>query len=398
MAWGQLKKPRLHQPPHNYWQRTARDAFSQFAARVKAGQAKLDHSSEKAFVLSALKALDISPSSQLLVFSTTSLQLSRISVRNPRAIYFNDDTYIGYVPGGKMEVISMDPDMGAVFHIFDIPRTAAAPKFQRSTRCMNCHAGQEVGRVPGLLVKSVVSGPNGGSLDSFRSGQPGHGVPFKDRFGGWYITGKHAIGNHWGNVHGELNAGELRKIPVPPGQRFRWDRYPAPTSDILAHLVHDHQAGFTNLAVKAIYDTRHYLNVGGGRLSPAHAAEVSKLASGLARYLLFADETPLPAGGVGGDPAFKADFLKRARRDAGGHSLRDFDLRTRLFKHRCSYMIHSASFRGLPPVLKSAVLKRLRQALDPARPDPEYAHLPLAEKAAITQILKATFAGWRAGP
>jgi hypothetical protein len=44
------------------------------------------------------------------------------------------------------------------------------------------------------------------------------------------------------------------------------------------------------------------------------------------------------------------------------------------------------------------VLKRLRQALDPARPDPEYAHLPLAEKAAITQILKATFAGWRAGP
>ena len=126
-AWGQSERPRFNQPPHNYWQRMPRAAFSQFAARLKAGQVRLDQSSEKAFVGSLLKALDISPSSQMLVFSTTSLQLSRISVRNPRALYFNDQTYVGYVPRGQIEVISMDPDMGAVFHIFNIPRTAAPP-------------------------------------------------------------------------------------------------------------------------------------------------------------------------------------------------------------------------------------------------------------------------------
>ena len=394
MAWGQSEKPRFNQPPHSYWQRTPGDAFSQFATRVKAGQVQLDHTSEKMFVESLLKTLNISPASQILVFSTTSLQLSRISVRNPRALYFNDQTYVGYVPRGQIEVISMDPYMGAVFHIFDIPRTAAPPNIQRSTRCMNCHAGQDVGRVPVLLLKSVVSGPNGGSLDAFRLEDTGHGVPFKERFGGWHVTGKHAIKDHWGNLHGELIAGDLRKIPAPPGRLFDWNRYPVSTSDILPHLVHEHQVGFVNRTVKAIYDTRHYLAAGKGKLSPEHAAEVAKSAGSIVRYILFADEVPLPVGGVGGDPAFKADFLKRGRKTAAGTSLREFDLRTRLFKLRCSYMIHTPSFQGLPSVLKTAVLNSMRKALDTTHRDPAYVYLPTAEKSAIANILKATLKGW----
>ncbi len=394
MAWSQSEKPRLNHPPHNYWERTPRDAFGQFAARLKAGQVRLDHSNEKAFVGSLLKALDISPSSQMLVFSTTSLQLSRISVRNPRAIYFNDHTYIGYVPGGKMEAISMDSDMGGVFYIFNIPRTVAPPDIRRSTRCMNCHAGEDIGRVPGVLIKSVVSGPNGGSLDSFRLEEIGHGVPFKERFGGWHVTGRHAIKDHWGNLHGELVAGKLRKIPAPPGRLFNWNRYPVPTSDILPHLVHEHQAGFVYRTVKALYDTRHYLALGKGRLTSEHAAEVAQLADSITRYILFADEVQLPEGGVGGDPAFKVDFLRRARKTAAGTSLREFDLRTRLFKHRCSYMIHTPSFQGLPPVLKAAVLQRMHRALDATHPDPAYAYLPPTEKTAIANILKATLKGW----
>jgi len=394
MAWGQPENPRFNQPPHNYWQRTPRDAFTQFAVRVKAGQVRLDHSSEKMFVQSLLKALNISPASQILVFSTTSLQLSRISVRNPRALYFNDQTYVGYVPRGQIEVISMDPDMGAVFHIFNIPRTAAPLNIQRSTRCMNCHAGQDVGRVPVLLLKSVVSGPNGGSLDAFRLEDTGHGVPFKKRFGGWHVTGKHAIKEHWGNLHGELIAGELRKIPAPPGRLFNWNSYPVSTSDILPHLVHEHQAGFVNRTVKAIYDTRHYLAAGKGQLSPKHAAEVAKLADSITRYILFADEVQLPEGGVAGDSAFKGDFLRGARKTATGTSLREFDLRTRLFKHRCSYMIYTPSFQGLPPVLKTAVLQRMHRALDATHPDPAYAYLLPGEKTAIANILKATLRGW----
>ena len=394
LVWGQAEKPRFHQPPHNYWQRTPHDPFSHFAAQLKAGQVKLDHTNEKAFVDSLLRSLDISPASQLLVFSTPSLQLRRISVRNPHALYFNDHTYVGYVPRGQIEVISMDPDMGAVFHIFDIPRTPAPINIQRSTRCMNCHAGQEIGRVPGLLLKSVVSGPNGGSLDAFRLDDTGHNVPFKERFGGWHVTGKHAIKEHWGNLHGELIAGNLKKIPAPPGRYFSWDKYPVPTSDILPHLIHEHQVGFVNRTVKATYDTRHYLAAGDGKLSAAHAVKVGKLADGLVRYILFADEAKMPAGGVEGDPAFKAQFAKRARKGPGGASLRDFDLRTRIFKHRCSYMIHTPTFNGLPLVLKTAVAQRLRRALDLKNPDPRFAYIQPKERVAIHQILKATLRGW----
>ena len=120
-------------------------------------------------------------------------------------------------------------------------------------------------------------------------------------------------------------------------------------------------------------------------------------ARGLTRYLLFADEAPLPPGGIAGDAAFKADFL-RARRVVVGASLKDFDLRMRLFRQRCSYMIYSAAFVGLPPVMKQRVYRRLGEALNPARPDAEYAYLPPAEKQSIRAILRPTLTdlppGW----
>ena len=51
--------------------------------------------------------------------------------------------------------------------------------------------------------------------------------------------------------------------------------------------------------------------------------------------------------------------------------MRDFDLRNRLFRFRCSYMIESAAFRGMPKELKQRVYYRIYQALDLTRPDPE---------------------------
>ena len=54
------------------------------------------------------------------------------------------------------------------------------------------------------------------------------------------------------------------------------------------------------------------------------------LARGLVRYLLFADEVPLPSGGIEGDGRYKADFRALRRMSRDGDSLRDFDLRTRL--------------------------------------------------------------------
>ena len=208
--------------PHNYWTRPLTDRFTQFKTALESGKLSLDRSSEKAFVGSLLKALNISPSTQTLVYSTTSLQLSRISPRNPRALYYNLDIYLGWVPGGKIEIASIDPALGGIFYIFDIPRGREDPiRIERSTRCFNCHAEFEIGRIPGLLIKSVVPGPGGGSLESFRGDQTGHSIPFKDRFGGWHLTGKHGITEHWGNLVGELSPTGLKKYANPPGRQFR---------------------------------------------------------------------------------------------------------------------------------------------------------------------------------
>jgi hypothetical protein len=76
----------IDQPPHHYRQRTPQDRFTRMKADFESGRIALDRTSEKAFVLSVLNALRIPASSQMLVFSTTSLQLSLISPANPRAL------------------------------------------------------------------------------------------------------------------------------------------------------------------------------------------------------------------------------------------------------------------------------------------------------------------------
>ncbi len=379
----------LELPPHDYFNRSPRDRFTLLKAALESGELQLDRTGEKEFLRSLLERLEIPVSSQLLVFSTTSLQLRFITPENPRALYFNEDTYVGYIPGGRLEIVSVDPDLGGIFYIFDVPRGTTPVRVERSDRCMNCHARGDTGFIPGLVVKSVVPGTTGGSLDSFRRGITGHGVPLTERYGGWHVTGLDGFTNHWGNLLGELRDRQLRRVPNPPGSRFRFDRYLAGTSDVLAHLLHEHQAGFVNRAIEATYRTRTHLHNDGGKLTAAHEAELDDQARLLTRYLLFADEVPLPAGGVNGDDAFRADFL-RNRRTVNGESLKDLELKTRLFRNRCSYMIYSTAFAGLPAVMKSKVFAELKRALDESSPAPEFAYLPPAEKRTLRSILKGS--------
>ena len=394
-------------PPHLYRTRTPSDPFTRLKGKLESGEIPLETASEKAFLTSLLRALDIPVSSQMLVFSTTSLQLSLISPRNPRALYFNDELYLGYVPGGRIEIVSLDPELGGVYYIFDIPTSSRPLRVERSERCMNCHAGEETGYVPGIVIKSVMPGPGGGSLFSYRAGVSGHGVPFADRFGGWHVTGRHGLTNHWGNLTGRLVNGELVRTENPPGTRYNPDRYPVPTSDLLPQLLHEHQGGFVNRLVEAGYRVRTALHSGKGLLNPEQLLELEEQARLVSRYLLFADEVPLPAGGVAGDVVFQEDFRRHRKAAPGDLSLKDFDLRTRLFRHRCSYMIYTPLFAGLPSPLKGRILELLRDALadTPAdsakatRAEPSLgAHLPVPERHAIRAILKATLpdlpAGW----
>ena len=373
----------LDAPPHLYRQRTPADRFTRMKDDLESGRIALDRSSEKAFIASLLRAFDVPVSSQMLVFSNTSLQLRFISASNPRALFFNDDLYVGFIPGGRVEIVSLDPELGAIFYIFDIPRDERPPRVERSERCMNCHAAADTGFVPGLVMKSVLPGAGGGSLNAFRIEQTGHGIPFAQRFGGWYVTGGAGLADELGNVVGRYAAGALTKERIEPGTRFDFARYPAATSDVLPQLVLEHQAGFVNRTVEASYRARTALHAGGGKLTPEQARELDAQARIVTRYLLFADEAPLPPGGVAGDAAFKRDF-------ANGRPLREFELRTRLFQLRCSPMIFSAVFSGLPPEMKRRIYRRLGEALAVEKPDAEYGYLPVEEKRAIRAIVKAT--------
>ncbi len=385
------------EPPHNYHTAPLKDRFTKLRGDLESGRIPLDHTSEKAFVISLLKALDIPASSQMLVFSTTSLQLRFITPRNPRAIFFNDGLYVGYIPGAKIEILSMDPELGAVFYMFDIPLGSRPMAVERSEKCVNCHTKEDTGFVPGIVIKSVIPGPTGGSLKTFRKEQTGHGIPFSERFGGWYVTGDRGIASEWGNTIGRYSGDDISKTVVKPGDVFDFSKYPVATTDILPQLVHEHQAGAANRILQASYRARTAFHLDKGKLSPAHFAELDEQASIVTRYLLFADEVPLPTGGVEGDAAFKAEFVAKGRAVQGA-SLRDFDLRTRLFKNRCSYMIYSPEFQGLPSKMKQQIYIRLREALSTEKPMKDYAYLPSVEKQTIHAILKGTLTelppGW----
>ena len=389
-------EPDLDSEPHRYFQRTAVDRFSRRIPELAAGRLPLDRSSERAFLKSLLRALDIPESSQLLVFSNTSLQLSLINPDNPRALYFSDDLYLGYVPGGKIEVATIDAELGAVFYIFDIPRSDSRVVVERARRCMNCHANEDTLKVPGLSVKSVAPGPGGGSLDTFHPGQSGHTQPLAERFGGWYVTGTGGFDGHWGNRMGRLYQGELSATPLEPGTRFSFERYPVATSDLLAHLLHEHQVGGVNRLIRAQYRFRELRHRNGGSVPQALPPDLETELADLLSYLLFAQEAPLPASGIPGNPAFREGFA-RNRKAVDGHSLKDLDLRTRLLRFRCSYLVHTPFFEGLDADLRRRILRDLDHALSPEKRNAASRHLSDSEAAVIRTILRATVPGFPNG-
>jgi hypothetical protein len=262
---------------------------------------------------------------------------------------------------------------------------------ERSNRCMNCHASEDTGYVPGLVVKSVIPGPHGGSLDAYRQGLSGHGVPFKDRFGGWYVTGYRGAAEHLGNFTGRLSPEGLTKIPIVPGQLFDFARYPVSTSDILPQLVHEHQAGFVNRAVAATYRTRE-LSENGLCPTPRSGAPPNWTDSPARSRAIFCLRMRRRCRRAASRATRHSKPISSGRGawPANGASLKDFDLKTRLFRNRCSYMIYSAAFRGLPPAMKQRVYRRLGEALSVSAPDAEYAFLPPAEKQTIHGILRGT--------
>ena len=356
----ELEVHRFQETPHLYYLSTPQDAFYRWLNRDSAGGAVRAASpvDEKDRLLEVLKALNIPVSSQLLVYSATSLQSGIINPANPVFYLLNTDA------GSRISAV-------------------------RSERCMNCHAGRTSWHLPGLVAESVIPTKTGASLDGFRREKVGHVIPLKERLGGWHVTGAHAEGPHLGNLMGESYEGSYTCVANPPGMRFHWERYPARTSDLFAHLIHEHQLGFHNLVTLALYRTRDALLSGGGMVRERDRPALQEAALNLVRYMLFQGEALLPSGGLTADAAFVRDFLGRRVAAPSGSSLRDLELKERLFRHRCSYMIYTPGFKALQPVMKETVLRSLQEALSERAPE-EFGYLPASEKRAILHILRET--------
>jgi hypothetical protein len=365
----------------------ASDPVAELQKKIDDGAVRLEYDAKYGYLVSLLKNLNIPVSSQTLVFSKTSLQSNRISPSTPRALYFNDEVYVAWIPDTLlMEVMSVDAQTGAAFYILN-QENDGRPQFERSTghECSVCHFVREAAPkfVPLLMMTSVVPDA-AGEVDGIAPIPTTDRSPFVERWGGWYVTGRVGNQKHLGNVVLKSPASAIR----PPSSvdltrssnvtdlsgRFDTSRYLSAHSDVVALMVIAHQMEVQNLIALA-----------GSKSGPA----AQEVAEELVRVMLFSGAVPSTEG-VEGTTSFAMDFAAAGPRDSRGRSLRDLDLKTRLFRYPLSYLIYTRSFDEMPAAVKSHVYRRLREVLSGADKSANFSHLSTPDRQAILEILRET--------
>jgi len=333
-------------------------------------------------------------SSQMLVFSKTSFQAEQVTMHNPRAIYFGDDVFVGWVRGAELlEIAAVDRRQGSVFYTLQqkAPGESGAPvTLERKTDCLACHLSWDTRGVPGLMTTSMYPLPD--DPNAYANGfSTVQGSPLDQRWGGWWVTGDTGGAQHLGNfpvMPAEKNFAHPRnpKTPLPTVEGFfDLKGYPAPTSDVVALLVLAHETTITNLMARLGWEAR----VAEAEPSVDASARVKEAAGELADSMLFLDEAPLD-GPVHGSSGFADAFAAPGPRDAKGRSLRELDLRSRLFKYPCSFLIYGTAFNALPPTARQAVYGRMWEVLSGRDTRKITQQLSAADRQAILQILRDT--------
>ncbi|NOZ39037.1 MAG: hypothetical protein GXP24_02270 [Planctomycetes bacterium] len=404
-----LAQSDINQPPINYSTAPVNDAIARLQQQIDSGEIKLEWDKQHGWLPSVLDLLKIPRSSQLLVFSKTSLQLAKISPRTPRVLYFNDEVYIGSVQSGAvLEVSAVDSQQGAIFYALD-QKPSDTPKFRRSDNdCLTCHQNRRTQDVPGYLVRSVYPGKSGHPHFELGTTTTDQTTDFHDRFGGWYVTGKHGKLRHRGNMIASKNAHppidpELGANVTDLASRLNTDHYLTKHSDMVALMVLEHQAQMHNFITHANYEarqTKYYdatwnkvLNRPEGHRSEVSQRRLASASEKLLRYLLFSGEFRLTSP-IEGTSDFAAEFESIGPHDSQGRSLRQFDLNTRLFKYPCSFLIYGDAFAALPDNIREVIDGRLQEILSGEDQSPEFAHLSPEDRTAIREILEETLPGF----
>lgn len=392
--------------PINYSSAPANDAVARLQQRIDAGKVQLAFDQRHGYLPSVLEELGISEASQLLVFSKTSLQLGRISPWTPRALYFNDQSYVGWVQYGEvMEVSAVDPHQGAIFYTLRQELTER-PQFVRDKGdCLTCHASFRTQGVPGYFVRSVFPAPSG--LPHFGAGtfNTDQTSPLKERWGGWHVTGTHGQQRHMGNVVSE-DRDHPEVLDIEGGAnvtdlegRTHINAYLTRHSDIVALMVLGHQATMHNMITLASFEARavqHYttsmnraLERPSNYVSESSRRRIQKTGEKLFKYMLFVDEADLRAT-IKGSSDFAEEFSACGPHDKNGRSLRQLDLESRLLKYPCSYLVYSDSFNAVPEEVKHYVYRRLWEVLKNEDQSKEFSHLSAGDRKVIFEILRDT--------
>jgi hypothetical protein len=387
--------PEPDDPSIEYTSRPTNDSVVAMNREIKAGKVQLRFDGKQGYLPSALEALQTPIESQMAVFSKTSVQRQRINPRNPRTLFFNDSVAIGWVRGGFIEVAVQDPRQGVIFYtLAQIP--VETPQFTRNNECLTCHNSNNAIGVPGMLVRSQFTAPNGAAMPWLGNYTSDHRSPLEERWGGWYVTGKTGAIRHMGNA--VVTDGTKPESVVTDqtlnlaslGGRFDTDAYISPYSDVVALMVFEHQMHMMNLLTRIGWQARYLLR--NGSVHDIQTSGLSASAQDLVDYMLFVDEAPLP-NKIEGSSGFVEKFSAEGPSDRRGRSLRQFDLQHHLMRYPCSYMIYSGVFDALPSEAKDAVYQRMWLILSGAVADAKYARLSRADRQAVLEILRETKKG-----
>ncbi len=392
----------LDQPAIDYQNAQPHDPVAGLIERLDQGQAGLTYDPKFGYLPSLLEHLGVPVSSQMLVYSRTSLQVDHITPRTPRAIYFNDDVYIGYVhsPGkdAMIEIASADPVHGAIFYVLDQqPRRDPRPRPRREDSCLQCHAsGQSMG-VPGHLARSHLIDARGDAISHTGTSSVDDRTPIAQRWGGWYLTGDVNGQTHLGNrpwpmgkpPEGDVDTSSLSSLAPFVDESL----YLSGHSDAVALLVYEHQRQMHNFMTRLSYDGRVHLNRYG------HIDYLDEPIEAFLRYLFFVEEAPWDAP-ISGTTTFREEFEALGPTDSRGRSLRDLNLQTRLAQYPCSFMIHTEAFDALPAPVLERIYRRMWAILSGEDRDPPWDRISKRQREAVLEILVDTKPGlpacWRA--